>query len=388
MKKIILSFVFLILMSLSSIAQMVPSRFNVRGAEYPMVDPVTRQATFKIMAPAAVDVLVQMPDAQYQMVKDEKGEWSVTTPPLPLGFHYYFFLIDGVEVNDPGSESFYGYSKMASAIEIPESAEASAYYSFNKDIAHGQVRECHYYSSVENAERRCFVYTPSCYDDKAYQKTLFPVLYLQHGMGEDERGWHTQGFMANIMDNLIASSQAAPMLVVMDFGNCSTADGNRDIMEKSERFTKLVVDDLIPFIDRTFRVNPDREFRAMAGLSWGGYETFETTMKNLDKFSYIGSFSGALRIPKDAKVQDLYDGAFSNPSHFNKMVHVLFISTGDQENIDAQRGISDKLKGAGINTTFYVSEGTAHEWLTWRRSLNAFVPLIFRPEYMPKKMSR
>ena len=222
--------------------------------------------------------------------------------------------------------------------------------------------------------RRCYVYTPAEYETMARSK--YPVLYLQHGMGEDERGWHTQGFMANIMDNNIAAGKCVPMIVVMDFGNCSSLD-NKDIMEKSDRFVQVMLKDIIPFTEKTFRCKTDRMSRAMAGLSWGGYETFLTTLSNLDKFSYIGSFSGALRVDKNADITSVYGGAFANADRFNKYVPVLFLSTGTEEDLGTN-SVCDKLDAAGIRNVRYISEGTAHEWLTWRRSLNEFVPLLFK----------
>lgn len=371
---------FILLSSISAFGinpvQGVPASTNVPEAAYPCVDQNSR-ATFKILAPDAKDVKVDICGKKYDMVRNDKGEWMVTTDPLVEGFHYYFLLIDGVSVNDPASETFYGCGRMASGIEIPEDSVTAAYYTFNKDIPHGQVRECRYYSDTEKGERRCYVYTPAEYEQNSDKK--YPVLYLQHGMGEDERGWHTQGKMANILDNAIASGKAVPMIVVMDYGNCGYIFGARPGESRDEfgtSFTQVMLDDLIPYIENTFRVKTDRENRAMAGLSWGGHETLDITLRNLDKFAHIGSFSGALFF-LGAGLDKAYDGVFTDPENFNSKVKTLFFGMGSEENFGSDK-ISEALKNAGINNVYYTSDGTHHEWLTWRRCLNEFVPLIFK----------
>ncbi len=349
---------------------------NVPEAKYPCVDSDSR-ATFKIKAPEAKDVKVDICSKKYDMTKDEEGVWTATTDPLVKGFHYYALLIDGVNVNDPASETFYGCGRQMSGIEIPEDAETAAYYSFNKNIPHGQVRECKYYSDTEGRERRCYVYTPAEYEKNHDAK--YPVLYLQHGMGEDERGWHEQGFMANILDNAIAAGKAVPMVVVMDNGNCSHIFGSREgetMQQFGASFTPVLLNDLIPYIENSFRVKTDRENRAMAGLSWGGKETFDITLTNLDKFSHIGAFSGAL-FGLNGNLEDAYNGVFKDPKGFNDKVKVLFLSMGSEENFGAP-AICKALSDAGINNIYYESPGTHHEWLTWRRSLNEFVPLLFK----------
>lgn len=356
----------------------VPAQTNVPEMKYPCVDGSSR-ATFKIKAPEAHNVQVDICGKKWPMEKDAEGIWSVTTEPLVVGFHYYFLLIDGVPVADPSSETFFGCGKMASGIEIPEAPENAAYYTYDKSIAHGQVRECHYYSTVEQNVRRCFVYTPAGYDTD--QSRRYPVLYLQHGMGEDERGWSNQGKMADIMDNQIAAGKCVPMIVVMDYGNCGYIFGTKPGERREDfgaSFTPILLTDIIPYIDKTFRTKTDRDSRAMAGLSWGGHQTFETTLANLDKFAYIGAFSGAIFLPKNADIRKVYNGVFADAETFNRKVHTLFLGMGSEENMGS-RQLSEKLTAAGINNIYYESPGTHHEWLTWRRCLNEFLPLIFRP---------
>lgn len=355
----------------------VPALTNVPEMKYPCVDNSSR-ATFKLKAPEARDVQVDICGKKWPMTKGADGVWSVTTDPLVVGFHYYFLIVDGVAVNDPASETFFGCGKMASGIEIPETPKVAAYYTYDKSVAHGQVRECHYYSSVENKERRCFVYTPAGYDTNVSKR--YPVLYLQHGMGEDERGWSQQGKMANILDNQIASGKCVQMIVVMDYGNCGYIHGTKPGETREEfgaLFTPILLNDIIPYIDSTFRTLTDRDNRAMAGLSWGGHQTFNTTLANLDKFAYIGAFSGAIFLPPQADIRQVYDGVFADAGKFNSQVHTLFLGMGSEENMGS-RQLSEKLKAAGINNVYYESPGTHHEWLTWRRCLNEFLPLIFK----------
>ncbi len=378
-----LSFVLTCFLALSAATAQVlpegtPAQTNVPEMKYPCVDASSR-ATFKLHAPQAQDVKVDICGQKWQMTKNADGVWSVTTDPLVVGFHYYFLIVDGVAVNDPASETFFGCGKMASGIEIPESPEAAAYYTYNQSVAHGQVRECQYYSSVEQKERRCFVYTPADYDTNVSQR--YPVLYLQHGMGEDERGWSQQGKMANILDNQIAAGKCVPMIVVMDYGNCGYIHGTRPGESREEfgaSFTPILLNDIIPYIDRTFRTLTDRDHRAMAGLSWGGHQTFQTTLANLDKFAYIGAFSGAIFLPPQADMRQVYNGVFADADAFNGKVHALFLGMGSEENMGS-KGLSEKLTAIGIRNTYYESPGTHHEWLTWRRCLNEFLPLIFKP---------
>ncbi len=379
MKRFIVSSAIVIAVMAGACAATLPegvtASTNIPEAVYPCVDGSSR-ATFRVHAPEANDVKVDICGKKYDMTRDADGYWMVTTDPLVVGFHYYFIVVDGVSVIDPSSEAFFGCGRMAGGIEIPESAEAAAYYTFNKDIPHGQVRECKYYSDIEKAERRCFVYTPAEYETSADKR--FPVLYLQHGMGEDERGWHQQGMMANILDNQIAGGKCRPMIVVMDYGNCGYIFGSRqgetrDMFGAS--FTPILLNEIIPFIDKNFRTLSDRENRAMAGLSWGGHETFQTTLHNLDRFAYIGAFSGAIFL-SDA-IDKVYGGVFADADAFNSKVHTLFLGMGSEEGFGSDR-LSKSLSDIGINNIYYESPGTHHEWLTWRRCLNEFLPLIFK----------
>lgn len=353
-----------------------PAVTNVPQAQFPQVD-ANGCVTFALDAPEAIDVKADICGEKFQMIKDGNGRWTVTTHPLVEGFHYYFLIIDGVSVVDPATETFFGCGKMSGGIEVPESEQAAAYYTFSKTVPHGQVRECKYYSDIEGAERRCFVYTPAEYD--SYPSKQYPVLYLQHGMGEDERGWTQQGKMANIMDNQIAAGRCVPMIVVMDYGNCGHIFGSKPgetMGEFGASFTPILLQEIIPYIESTFRVAPGSQNRAMAGLSWGGHETWQTALPNIDKFDYIGTFSGAIFIRPD-ELKKAYNGVFADADHFNRNVKVLFLGMGSEEGFGADR-LSAALTDLGIKNVYYSSPGTHHEWLTWRRCLNEFLPLIFK----------
>lgn len=352
-----------------------PASTNVPASQYPMVDE-QGCAYFQISAPDAKEVLVDICSKKYPMTKDEKGVWTVKTDPLVVGPHYYALNVDGVRVNDPASEAVYGCGYFASNIEIPEDEATAAYYTFDKNVAHGQVRECQYWSALEGKMRRCYVYTPAEYEKGNKE---YPVLYLQHGMAENETGWHTQGKMANILDNAIASGAAKPMVVVMDNGNCDYGFGSKQgesMNDFGASFENVLLQDIIPYIESTFRVKTDRDNRAIAGLSWGGKQSFDIGLHHTDKFAYIGAFSGAIFLMPNQKAEDLYDGVFKDAAKFNKEVHALFMGMGSVENFGADR-MTKMLKDYGVNATYFESPGTAHEWLTWRRCLNQFVKMIF-----------
>lgn len=350
---------------------------NIPGYEYPRLDE-EHCAHFRFYAPQAGRLQVDCCGKKYDMQKDADGFWTVKTDPLVVGFHYYFLIADGVQVADPSSYTFFGCCRMASGIEVPEGVEGD-YYRPQQGVPHGQVRSCTYYSEAKKEFRRCMVYTPAEYETKV--KKRYPVLYLQHGMGEDETGWSAQGCMQHIMDNLIASGQCVPMLVVMDSGDVKAPfiphkgkDVNEERALYGASFYRVMLEDLIPMIDRTFRTYTDREHRAMAGLSWGGHQTLTTTLPHLDKFSYIGAFSGAIF---GLDVKTCFDGVFADAGKFNKQVHYLFLGCGTEEQFGTRK-LAESLRKIGIHVDYYESQGTAHEWLTWRRCLYRFVPHLFK----------
>jgi len=355
-----------------------PASSNVRGALYPRITSDLR-AIFQLKAPDARKVQLML-GKPFDMVKDDKGIWSFTTEALVPGFHYYFLIIDGVQVSDPASESYFGWGKMSSGIEVPEAGVS--YYSL-KNVPHGDVRQKWYFSNTTQAWRRCFVYCPPDYNSNLDRK--YPALYLQHGSGEDERSWSVQGKADIIMDNLIAEGKALPMIVVMDQGYAVRAGAPAPVPGQQpsgpSAFEDVVIKDLIPFIDSNFRTLSDREHRAMAGLSMGGMQTIQITMSNLDKFAYIGGFSGAGRFSgAGLDVSKDYNGVLADADAFNKKIKLLWIGIGTSEPQNmykAVNGFHMSLSAAGIKHVYYESPGTDHEWLTWRRSLNEFAPLLF-----------
>jgi enterochelin esterase family protein len=372
-----------------------PAETNVWGAQYPRVDS-TGRVEVRIKAPEATKVRVNFwSGPKLDMVKQPDGFWTVTTPPLVPGLHYYTILLDGAEVTDLGSHAFFGGSKHASAVEVPE--PGSTYYSI-QDVPHGQVREVWYHSKVTGTWRHALVYTPPAYDSDT--KTRYPVLYLQHGGGEDETGWVRQGRANFILDNLIADGSAKPMIIVMAYGYARRAGqpapdftgrpfGSPEALKAMQEMTQAFEDDvtqaLIPFVDKTFRTIADRDHRAMAGLSMGGMQTFHITLNHLDLFSYIGGFSGAAGplVLGDQKLdaKTAYNGVFADPAAFAKKVRLLWLGIGTAEPermLAGIRRLHTSLTEAGIQHVYYESPGTDHEWQTWRRDLKDFAPRLFR----------
>jgi len=357
------------------------------------------------VAPDAQKVQVKIVGKTLDMVKGDDGTWTATSEPLVVGFHYYSVVVDGATLADPATRTFFGSGWANSGIEIPE--ETGADYYLPKDVPHGQVSQRWYYAKVTGKWRRCYVYTPPDYDTG---KARYPVLYLMHGWGEDETGWHIQGHVDFILDNLITAKKAKPMIVVMDNLNAvkpgedgtiftsrglrppprpatPPAEGGQAAAPPARRgglanftgatFTEMMLADLIPMIEKTYRVRPGGANRAMAGLSMGGMQTFLTTLANLDKFAYIGGFSGSTggRGGFDPKTSN--NGVFADAAAFNETVKVLFLGIGSMEGPGA-KNFSEQLTKAGIKNVYFESEGTAHEWLTWRRCLNDFAPRLFK----------
>jgi len=371
-----------------------PTPTNVWNAEYPRVDP-TGRAQFRLKAPSATAVKLNFwSNPKLDMVKGADGFWTVTTPPLVPGLHYYNFDVDGVNVNDLGSHAFYGGSRDASAIEIPE---AGATYYLPQDVPHGAVREVWYLSKVTGSWRHALIYLPPGYD--THSKMRYPVLYLQHGGGEDETGWIRQGHANFILDNLIASGSTKPMILVMANGYARRAGqvdqdtaaqpfGSPAMMKGMQDMAQVFEDDLIqaliPYVDANFRTVADREHRAMAGLSMGGMQTFQVTFDHLELFSYIGGFSGAGALAMNSEKPDMktaFHGELANPAAFSKRVHLLWIGVGTEEPVQMRAGIvrlNDALTAASVTHVFYESPGTSHEWQTWRRDLKDFAPRLFQ----------
>ncbi len=389
------------------------------GQQYPQINS-ERRAKIRVNAPNAKEVSATIGNPPLTVTKEADGIWTIVTAPLVEGFHYYQISVDGARFADPNTRTYFGSSRWMSGIDVP--SDDMDFFAA-KEVPHGTVREQNYYSSVSKAWRRCFVYTPPDYDKNPTAR--YPVLYLQHGAGEDETAWPVQGRTNFILDNLIAEGKAKPMIIVMDNGGgsglfgaprpgagrggvpannlvapnataaASTAPaptppaapgaapaagrggpGGRGPggMNFSE-FENILLKDIIPMIDSSFRTMADRKSRGMAGLSMGGMQTRNIGLSHLDTFSHIGIFSGGTL--GDPKAEN---SPLAKADEFNRLVTVSFISYGEAERGSTTlKEYADSLKAAGIrNVHTYISPRTAHEFLTWRRSLQAFAPLLFR----------
>lgn len=352
-----------------------PSSVNQPGKEFPTVNSEGR-VRVQIKARDAHLVQLDIGAVKYDLIKDTSGVWTGESAPQDEGFHYYQLWVDGAAVPDPSSLYFYGASRWGSGIEIP--AKDQDFYAL-KNVPHGQLIELPYFSKSNNSMRRCFIYTPPGYDKDA--KKRYPVLYLQHGGGENETGWSSQGHANLIMDNLIAEGKAKPFIIVMDNGSWSMARppaGERPAQWPpkgwADGFTKTLLEDIIPMIDANYRTLADQQHRAMAGLSMGGMQTRVITLAHPEVFSHVGIFSGGSITTED----------LANAPAFKEKNKLVFVSYGNRELENPRPGSGnpkdnqDKLKEAGLNTHFYVSPQTAHEWQSWRRSLHEFAPLLFK----------
>ena len=382
-----------------------PASTNIVNADYPRLD-ADRKAYFHLRAPDAQSVSVSL--GNVALTKGDDGFWTGVTAPLDPGFHYYTLKIDGVDVADPGSETFFGASRVMSGIEVPE---AGVDFYDIKDVPHGDVRSHWYLAKSTGEMRHAFIYTPPDYDENVNKR--YPVLYLQHGMGEDRRAWPNQGHANFILDNLIAAGKAKPMIIVMEDGGIAGGfggarrqgprpaagqnQGQRPAAGQGQRpgggqgqrrgsgpggmasfwdeFGSVIIKDLIPNIDANYRTLTDRENRAIAGLSLGGTQTYQISQANLDKFANIGIFSAPFGFPG---VETGYNGLLKKPDEFNKQVKVFFISMGSKEGANSGRGIHEELNKAGIKNVYYEAPGTAHEFQTWRKSLYGFAQLLFQ----------
>jgi len=338
------------------------SELNQPGKEYPMVNS-EGYVRFKVEAPAADSVSVSLGlggRGGTKLTQDEDGFWIGTTAgPMDEGFHYYHLTVDGGTFNDPGAKNYYGSTRWESGIEIP--AHDNDFYAL-KEVPHGNVQQVLFPSESTNTSRVAFVYTPPGYSENSSKK--YPVLYLQHGWGEDETAWMNQGHANLIMDNMIAESKTEPFIIVTTYGmtNEIKFGGLRNFDIKP--FETLLTEELIPFIDSHFRTYADSDHRAMAGLSMGGMETKMITLNNPQLFSYYGLLSGGTYAAEDIKD--------------NSNVKLIFLSCGSKENPEGIKQATVDLKNAGINAVSFISQDTAHEFLTWRRSLLELAPLLFK----------
>lgn len=411
-----------------------PASTNLVGVQWPRVD-ADRKVYFRINAPQAQSVTVSL--GNMPLIKGEDGFWTGVTAVQDPGFHYYSLKVDGFEVADPNSETFYGSSKLMSGIEVPE---AGVDFYDIKDVPHGEVRSVWYFAKSTGEHRHAYIYTPPGYDKDVNKK--YPVLYLQHGMGEDRRAWSNQGRTNFIMDNLIAEGKAVPFIIVMEDGGIAngigggmgggrrpagppagaTAQAGQPRPQGQAQaapqgapqgmgapqgarpagapqgagqgqrpagggmmggmggmsfgdIAGVMISDLIPMVDANYRTLTNRENRAIAGLSLGGTQTYSISQANMDKFASIGIFSAPFGFPS---VETGYNGLLAKPAEFNKQIKVFFISMGSKEGAGSGRTPHEQLDQAGIKNVYYEAPGTAHEFQTWRKSLYNYAQLLFK----------
>ena len=352
-----------------------PNLTNQIGRQYPMVNS-QGAVRAQLRAPQASSVQLDIGGRRYEMVKDENGVWTGTSAPQDVGFHYYQLNVDGASVPDPGTVYFYGAGRWGSGIEIP-SADMDFWQV--KNVPQGAVEEKYYWSKATESMRHCFVYLPAEYQKNPGKK--YPVLYLQHGNAENENGWSAQGHTGQILDNLIAAGKAVPFIVVMDYGQSQNIHlvGKYAPQQPQQQpqpgmraagpdaFQTVLLTDIIPMVEKEYRVIADARHRAMAGLSMGGGQTRRITLANPTMFAYVGMFSGGVMSVEDIQ------GA----EGFKQTNKLVFMSSGSKENPRVMEA-AENLRKAGINAVGYISEGTAHEWHTWRRSLFEFAQLLFK----------
>lgn len=345
-----------------------PASTNIRSADYPQILPDNR-VSFRIDAPEAEKVQIDL-GKKYDMEKDSSGTWTVTTDSIGQGFHYYSLVIDDVAVADPASETFYGMGRMASGIEIP--SREGEFYAL-KDVPHGDVRIKRYFSEVTNSWRRMYVYAPPGYDASNED---YPVLYLLHGGGEDERGWSTQGRADLILDNLIAENKAEPMLVVMMDGNLGSRNSFQQSLQIFEQELKQAV---IPFVENNYRIAPGAENRALAGLSMGGLQTLYAGIRNTDIFSHLGVFSSGWFTDNPELTRPEYAFMKKNATTINNNLESFWLSMGGEEDIayNNNKAMMAKFDEMGIKYDYSEYSG-GHTWPVWRHNLFSFAPLLFK----------
>ncbi|MFN3325116.1 MAG: alpha/beta hydrolase [Bryobacteraceae bacterium] len=372
---------FCLCLAMTAIAQDVPDGVpapsNVRAREYPRIHP-DRRVTFRVSAPAARSVAVAARGSDsgmngntpYEMKRGEDGAWQVTTDPVRPGFHYYELIVDGFRTNDPASQAYFGWAQATSGLEVPD-PELDFYSA--RDVPHGEVRIRWYRSRVTGEMRQAYVYTPAEYD--ANPERRYPVLYLQHGSGENQTSWTWQGKANLILDNLIAEGKAVPMIVVMDHGYATKPGPQPSGSRGNEAFEEVVLKDLIPEIDRSYRTLTDRRSRAIAGLSMGGGQALRIGLGNPDTFAWVGSFSGAVR---EFDRHSSFGGALKDAEAANRRLELLWIGCGVEDRLfSAAKAFRESLAEAGVRHVWFEGPGS-HEWQVWRKHFHDFAPRLFR----------
>ena len=351
---------------------------NINRNGYPRVLK-DNSVMFRVNAPQAQLVQIDLGGKKYDMQKGEGGSWTVTTSPQVPGYHYYSLVVDGVSVADPASQTFYGCSRWSSAIEIKEAGMDDFEV---QDVKHGEVRTVYYFSKVDGAWRPLMVYTPAGYNES---QQAYPVVYIQHGGGEDHRGWMEQGRTAQIMDNLIAAGKAKPMIVVSSNSNVQSRNGGFGggySWQGMQTFRSELLENVIPFVEKTYRVKKDRKSRAMCGLSMGGGQSFYIGLRDPEVFANVGVFStgmfGGIQGASNFDLEKEVPGMLTDTKTFNQQFDVFFVSCGEQDpRIEYTRNIVKKMRDGGVEVKFNSYPGD-HEWQVWRKSLHEFAQYLFK----------
>jgi enterochelin esterase family protein len=337
------------------------------------------RVTFRLSAPNATKVQVQCESLKSApMEKDDKGVWSSTTPPLEPDYYGYTFNVDGVRMIDPNN-SLMKYNLLGTESEVHVPGPSSLPWEVN-DVPRGVIHRHTYRSAAANDERAYFVYTPPGYNAAARKK--YPVLYLLHGYSDDATAWWSVGQANVILDNLIAQHKAKPMIVVMPLGYGTMEIVHRgwnrvsqpDLWNRNaSQFRATLLDEVLPQVEKNYRVATDRKSRAIAGLSMGGAESLTVGLNNLDKFAWIGAFSSG-------GVQTNYAETFPKlDSSANAKLRVLWISCGRDDGLfKSNRRLVEWLDSKGVKNSWHEVPGV-HSWRVWRRNLANFVPLLFQP---------
>lgn len=345
------------------------------GKDFPKID-ADRKAQFKMQFPDAKSVILEggdgMQNVKSTVIKDKNGLWNISTSPLEIGFHYYWFNVDGKRTNDPNTELYFGYGQPTSGIEIPSGED----FFLEKKVKHGKIVDDSLASKITQGKRNVKVYLPPSYGTKN-----FPVLYLYHGTGEDITGWEKQGDIRNILDNLFGEGKAKEMIVVMDYGvalNSEQAklpdDYPRTVLS-TKNLDKIVVQELIPYINKNYKTNRKQ---AIAGLSRGSYQSMFIGSSHPELFTAIGSFSPV--IYEGTETQPFKELPIENLIK-SKSKPFFFMGIGEKEDqrfMNYNHLVSDYLNEIKYPFVQYKSAETYHEWLTWRRCLYEFSQKLFK----------
>jgi enterochelin esterase family protein len=350
------------------------------------------RVTFRLRAPSAQGVAVTMAGGRrFDMKKDEQGVWSVTTDPLKPDYYTYSLVVDGNSINDPGNRTVQtGFGNFQSMVVIPGPDPW-----LPGNVPHGAIARHRFQSAVANDDRDFFVYTPPGYDPR--RARAYPVLYLLHGLGDDAERWMNGGGAPAIMDNLIAQGKAVPMVVVTTLGYGVSNGPAGDFSEIVTGYTKILLTEVIPTVEKAYNVSTKREDRAIAGLSMGGAETLYTALNNPDKFAWMGSFSGAFVMwpggpgrrgagPGGAAPPPIDDSRFEKnfpnlDARINSKMRLIWIVCGTADSlIGVNRQFKAWLTAKGVQFTYEEVPDVGHVWPLWRQNLTTFAQKVFQPK--------